>query len=407
MLEIFEKHPQWPEVLKICKTLRAHGYTAWLAGGCVRDLLLSVSPQDFDVVTNAVPDVVQKLFPDSLDIGKAFGIIMVPVQSGRIEIATFRSDGSYKDGRRPENVVFSTPQEDAERRDFTVNALFYDPENREIKDYVDGRKDLGAKILRAVGDPFKRFEEDKLRMLRVVRFAAQLGFEVEPKTKAAVTLMADQIQVISAERIYYELKRLMQTSRSSMGIQLLNDLGLLRAILKEVYNEEAIQSAVIILGAAETCSLEIKSTLFWLCFLNKGIEVELLKNKLREMKFSKDEFEVYFYVTDALRKIESGVLSLGESYELVFGKHGRSVLEVGKILWKDSESFSKVQKIEKLLNDFSELPRALVNGDDLIALGLKPSSQMKDILKRAYYYQLENKINDKPQMLSWTKKQIS
>jgi tRNA nucleotidyltransferase/poly(A) polymerase len=240
-----------------------------------------------------------------------------------------------------------------------------------------------------------------------VRFSAQLGFRIESQTQAAVAQLADQIQVISNERIHYELKRLMQTPRSAQGIKLLKDLGLLKAILKEIYSEKAILNAVNLLERAEDRELEIKFSLFWQCFLKVGTSIEDLKNKLRELKFSRDELEIYFYVTDALRKIQGDVLVLGESYELVFGKHGKTVLEIGKILWKDSEDLSKLLKIEKLLNDFSQLPKALITGNDLIELGLKPSSQMKDILKRAYYYQLENKINDKPQMLNWTKKQIS
>lgn len=399
----YEKHPHWKGVKDICERLKAQGYVAWLAGGCVRDMLLGIVPHDFDVVTNAVPDVVQKLFPDSLDIGKAFGIIMVPMNDFKVEIATFRSDGNYEDGRRPQSIVFSTPQEDAERRDFTINALFYDPFTGEVKDFVEGQKDLKLKIIKAVGDPAKRFEEDKLRMLRAIRFAAQLDFQIELKTLNAI--QPDQISAISAERVYYELSRLMQTPRSHLGFKLLNDSGLLKVILHKQHEANRVELVLERLKKLESASELKKWVLFWQTILVDSESSES-KQYLQSLKFSREFIKIFNYVTDALRKIVERKSSKGELYEIVFSAHADVLFEVGSVVLTGTD-LASLKQTEELLNDFKELPKALIDGHDLMSLGLKPSSQMKDVLKKAYYYQLENKINDKGSLLNWTKKQIS
>ena len=222
--------------LRILETLRQNGHEAWLVGGCVRDLLLGREPKDWDVATNALPDRIESLFAKTLPIGKAFGIIViVPAEGEPVEVATYRADSPYADGRRPESVAFTDAREDALRRDFTVNALFLDPATGEIRDFVRGREDLDARLIRAIGDPAVRFAEDHLRMLRAIRFASTLGFAIEPATFAAIQKLAPQIRRISAERVRDELFRLLVESlRAGEALQLLRESGLLREILPEI-----------------------------------------------------------------------------------------------------------------------------------------------------------------------------
>ncbi len=224
------------ESLEILQALRGAGHEAFLVGGCVRDLLLGREPKDWDIATDARPERVESLFPKTLPIGKAFGIIVVVPASGHaVEVATYRADSSYADGRRPEGVTFTNAREDALRRDFTINALFLDPQTGEIRDETGGRADLDARRIRAIGDPRLRFAEDHLRMLRAVRFAATLGFAIEPATFAAIQELAPNIRAISAERIRDELFRLLlESPRAGQGIVLLRDAGLLKEILPEI-----------------------------------------------------------------------------------------------------------------------------------------------------------------------------
>ena len=198
----------------VVRQLRAAGYVALWAGGCVRDLLLGRGAEDYDVATSATPEQVRTLFGKrrTLAVGESFGVIIVlpPSKTAEpVEVATFRTEGVYLDGRRPTEVAFSTPEEDAQRRDFTINGMFYDPIEQRVLDYVGGEADLHRKVLRAIGDPHARMTEDKLRMLRAVRFAATLEFELDPTTRAAVQLMAPEMRVVSAERIAQELHKVL------------------------------------------------------------------------------------------------------------------------------------------------------------------------------------------------------
>src|SRR2546430_6774446 len=193
---------------EIARKLRGAGHVAYYAGGCVRDLLRGQVPKDFDVATDARPEVVQKLFPRTYTVGAHFGVIVVLENEFQFEVATFRSDGVYLDGRRPVEVHFATAEEDAARRDFTINGMFFDPEKDEVIDFVGGRADLESKLIRAIGDPAQRFAEDRLRMLRAVRFATVLGFEIDAATWEAGGASASSIVQISAERIREELVKI-------------------------------------------------------------------------------------------------------------------------------------------------------------------------------------------------------
>jgi len=218
----------------IARRLQQAGHTAYFAGGCVRDELLGLDPHDYDIATSAKPSEVQKLFPHTQAVGAHFGVILVMEHGRAFEVATFRSDHEYVDGRRPEMVTFSTPEEDAERRDFTVNGMFHDPVADKFIDFVGGQADLKSKTLRAIGDPVARFREDKLRLLRAVRFAARFGYDIDPATWDAIKAHAADIHAVSAERIREELVKILAHPNRVRGFDLLDQSGLLREILPEI-----------------------------------------------------------------------------------------------------------------------------------------------------------------------------
>lgn len=236
-LQHIHAHPQWAFAQKICDTLTDKGFEAVLAGGCVRDAIMDRVAKDLDIATDATPDQVESLFQawNPVLVGKAFGVIVLPTAAGPIEIATFRKDGEYLDGRRPSSVEFSSLEEDAIRRDFTVNALFYRPKTLEVLDFVNGQEDIRSGTLRAVGEPQKRFQEDELRILRAIRFSGQLGFRIEPATFAAITEMATEIskrplerrgEWVSRERVRDEVDKMLMVKNPKLAFDNLNHAGL-------------------------------------------------------------------------------------------------------------------------------------------------------------------------------------
>ncbi|MDG2383952.1 MAG: CCA tRNA nucleotidyltransferase [Pirellulaceae bacterium] len=233
--------------LKIVSTLRHAGHQAYWAGGCVRDQLLGKQPQDYDVATAAHPEQIRTLFGRhrTLTIGAAFGVVTVlgPPGAGQIEVATFRRDEGYSDGRHPDQVAFSTAEEDARRRDFSINGLFFDPENKEIIDYVSGRNDIQDRVIRCIGNARERFDEDKLRMLRAVRFATTLGFTIESTTFQSMRTYADQIDCVSPERIAAEMRRILVHPHRLTGLNLLRESGLWRIVLPESVLPESVLPA--------------------------------------------------------------------------------------------------------------------------------------------------------------------
>jgi poly(A) polymerase len=225
---------------QVCATLKARGFQAYLVGGCVRDILLGRPPADYDVATDATPDAVQRIFPRSLAVGAQFGVIIVVDESAKenpaqVEVATFRSDVGYSDGRHPDRVVYtSAPEQDVRRRDFTINGLLLDPETNQVLDFVGGRKDIEAGVIRAIGDPSTRFMEDKLRMMRAVRFSARFNYAIEPNTVRATDKLAALIGQVSAERLRDELTKILTEGAARRGFELLDSTGLLTHLLPEV-----------------------------------------------------------------------------------------------------------------------------------------------------------------------------
>ncbi len=226
--------PPCATAVEIVRHLQTAGFSAFWVGGCVRDFLLGREPGDYDIATSARPEQVEKLFKRTVAVGKKFGVLVVLEGGHQFQVATYRAEADYRDGRHPEQVTFGDAQADAQRRDFTVNGLFYDPIAEKIHDWVGGEKDLRAKIIRTIGVPEERFAEDHLRLLRAVRFAAQLGFEIEPQTLAAIRSLAPKIELISAERIRDELIKLFSPPHAACGLVLLLKSGLLPGVLPEV-----------------------------------------------------------------------------------------------------------------------------------------------------------------------------
>src|SRR6476620_2044024 len=235
------------QAVDIVRSLRALGHQAYLVGGCVRDLLLGREPADYDVSTDATPAQVMKIFPRTYAVGAQFGVILVPVSQSDgdagsevvpesvVEVATFRSDVGYSDGRHPDEVRFSKdPREDVERRDFTINGLMLDPENDEVIDFVGGRKDIESGLVRTIGDPAKRFAEDKLRMLRAVRFAARFDYAIDQSTMVAIQSLSADIHQVSNERVRDELTKMVTDGEARRALQLLDETGLLREVLPEI-----------------------------------------------------------------------------------------------------------------------------------------------------------------------------
>src|SRR5205809_6221322 len=219
---------------KVAARLRDDGHIAYFSGGCVRDMVRGLAPKDYDIATDARPEVVQRIFPRTYAVGAHFGVIIVLDNDFQFEVATFRSDEAYIDGRHPTAVHFSSPKEDAQRRDFTINGIFYDPVAEEVIDFVGGRADIAAKLVRAIGDAAQRFAEDRLRMLRAVRFATVLGYKIDSQTWDALVANAASVNKISAERIREELARIFLSPNRMRGWDLLDSSGLMRAILPEI-----------------------------------------------------------------------------------------------------------------------------------------------------------------------------
>lgn len=226
---------------KILAVLQAQGYQAVFAGGCVRDRALGKDPQDFDIATNAKPETVLSLFEKSIPVGIAFGVILVILEGETFEVATFREEGAYQDGRHPSEVVFSTLEQDARRRDFTVNGMYYDVQKEQIIDLVGGQEDLKKKVIRTIGDPEERFLEDHLRMMRAVRFSVQLGFEIEAPTLQAIKKHAPKIRAVSPERIRDELTKTLTSPSPAKGIRLLDETGLLKEFLPEIEKMKGVE----------------------------------------------------------------------------------------------------------------------------------------------------------------------
>lgn len=389
----------------IVRRLRAAGFEALWAGGCVRDALLGRDPGDYDVATSARPNDVRRIFPRTLAVGASFGVMIVlgKKHQGHVEVATFRADGEYLDGRRPKDVVFCSAERDAQRRDFTINGMFYDPIEDKVIDYVGGQADLNARVLRAIGTAGDRFAEDKLRLLRAVRFAATLDFDLEQATAAAVRLMAPQISVVSAERITQELKKMLTSPERTRAMQLVTDTGLLRPILPEIDHFDAKSPAAQTLARLEAPSFESA-----LAAVLTAVDTPAAVREIcRRLKLSNKETEATAWLLEHIDALKNAT-SLPSSDLKRLLVHPRSPELIALVRARDADSDETDAKFcAAFLRDTpSDVlnPLPLLTGDQLIEAGLTPGPQFKQLLETIRDAQLNGEITTPAQALAAAKR---
>ncbi len=391
----------------VVRRLREAGFVAYFAGGCVRDLLLGRAAKDYDVATSARPEQVRELFGrrKTLAVGESFGVIIVigPKPAGQVEVATFRTDGEYQDGRRPTDVAFCSPEEDAQRRDFTINGMFYDPVDSRVLDYVGGEADLAKGVIRAIGDPRARMTEDKLRMLRAVRFTATLEFQLDPATADAIRSMSDQLHVVSAERIAQELHKMLLDPHRRRAMELCEAVGLLRVVLPEV----SVGSSPWAVGKTGKMLALLDGPSFPLAFaaLLHELSVEVVRDIGRRLRLSNDELDRTAWLIaqqDVLRSAPA--MTLASLKRLLAHPHRDELLTLlrVKLLAEEADLHPVLFCEEFLANTPPEVldPPPLISGNDLIRQGLKPGPRFKLLLEEIRDSQLNGEITTAEEALT-------
>lgn len=379
--------------------LRKAGFEAWFAGGCVRDLLLGGEPKDWDIATDATPTQVQEVFPKTLAIGAAFGVIQVLHRKGlAYEVATFRADGEYGDGRRPDEVHYSqSREEDVQRRDFTINALLMDPETDEILDYVGGRADLEARLIRAVGDPRRRFREDRLRMLRALRFAARLDFRIEPQTRAAVEAEGARLDVVSPERVTQELEGIFRCSRPDLGARLLRETGLYKTALEAAAHPEFEAALARSVDAAP--SLDVRLEVAWALAYREHPDVEAA---LRAHRLAKARIRGVQDLLLSAAVVENEAAPRAQLLRLA--RHARGPDRLAYLEAWRGPKHSSPQRLRAAADWLRAHPpsmEAMLDGADLKGLGWRPGRHFKAALDAVEDEILEGRIQTKPEALAF------
>jgi len=428
----------------IATVLRDAGYTAYFAGGCVRDRLLGREPQDFDVATDAPVAEVQQLFSKTVPVGAQFGVVLVLMDGEPVEVATFRADSIYVDGRHPASVHFSSPVEDAQRRDFTINGMFLDPVTDTIIDYVGGQDDLRLGIIRAIGDPQARISEDRLRMLRGVRFAARLRFEIEPATFAAIQTAAASITDISWERIGDEIIRILTDSQAGSarrGFELLDRAGLLAPILPEIAALKGVEQSpdyhpegdvfVHTLGLLEQldhptetlalgallhdigkprCAQRTEKRITFYGHCEQGAEMAV--DVCQRLRRSRETWErVAFLVRDHLRLLNASEMRLSTLKRFLASDGIDELLALARL---DALASNKdltyynfcTQKLAELGAETIK-PEPLLRGHDLLEMGFIPGPQFSRILAAVTEAQLDGQLATREQAVAWVRAQFA
>ena len=384
---------------EVVRRLREAGHEAWFVGGCVREMLLGHEPKDHDVTTDADPDRVEQLFEKVVEVGRRFGVMTVVQEGVHVEVATFRTEGSYSDGRRPDEVAFATAEEDVSRRDFTINALLYDPIDDRIVDHVGGRADLEAGLIRTVGDPDQRFREDHLRLLRAVRFTARFGFRLEPATEAAVRALAARVSVVSPERIHEELERMLADANRAEAVRMLHDLGLLKAVLPPVERVEPFAPVVARLAALPE---RVPSVAAWAVLLAGACADEELDELLVRLRFSNADRKTVERLVR--RRAEPAAFSsapLSAQRRLLADPLREALLLVAEAEARAAgEPTGFVDELRAALEQHGEeLPEPFVTGADLAATAIPRGPAYARTLERLFDEQLEGRLSDREQAL--------
>ena len=427
-----------PIARHIVARLHDAGFTAYYAGGCVRDVLLGKTPVDYDIATSARPEDVQKIFPRTVAVGAHFGVIVVLEEGVEFQVATFRADGIYIDGRHPDSVTFSSPEQDAARRDFTINGMFFDPLKNDVIDLVDGRNDLAAKILRAIGNPADRFREDRLRMLRAVRFAATLGFTIDPQTWDALLENAAAIREVSAERIREELVRVFLSPARVRGFDLLDASGLMQAVLPEISAlkgceqppqfhpegdvfvhtrrmlellPEKVSVPLVLsvlfhdLGKPSTYSLDPAEGRIRFSGHDK-VGAEITARLMERLRFSRAEIDATVEAVDqhmVFKDVQK--MRVAKLKRFMSREHFADEMELHRV--DCTSSHGMLDNYEFLLAKRGEfaseplIPPPLVTGGDLLALGWKPGPAVGKILEAVQTRQLEGTLASREDALAW------
>lgn len=380
---------------QVVADLAARGHVAYWAGGCVRDQLLGLEPADYDVATSATPDEVEAIFRRTIAVGKSFGVIdVLGPRPHQVQVATFRSDGSYSDGRRPDTVTFCNAEEDAKRRDFTINGMFFDPVKNEVIDYVGGQADLRAKVLRAIGDPHERFKEDKLRMLRAVRMAARFNLAIDSVTAEAIREMAEQIHAVSPERIAEETRKILKHPARAVGIHYLFDLELADPIFPEFAETgfDRGQSIELLEKLPADASFE---SAFALLF--RHLPSRKATELCRRLRLSNEErVRIEWLIANqaALHDVESKPFS---AYQPLVVHDGiRDLIALNRLL-RHGVDFVERLLIEKSPAELNPAP--YITGKDLTDLGLKPGPEFGRILAQIWRDQLDGKFKNREEAM--------
>jgi poly(A) polymerase len=424
---------------EIARRLRERGHIAYFAGGSVRDMVRGLPAKDFDIATDATPEIVQKIFRRTYAVGAHFGVIVVTENGTNFEVATFRSDGAYLDHRHPTDVKFSSPEEDAKRRDFTINGMFFDPQKDEVIDFVGGRNDIEAKIVRAIGDSAKRFEEDRLRMLRAVRFATTLDYKIDNQTWEALVASAESINEISAERIRDELVKIFLSPQRLRGWDLLDESGLMRVVLPELDamkgclqpeqfhpegdvfqhtrlmlemlpNEVSVPLvfAVLLHDVAKPVTSTVDQTGRIRFNEHDRIGATMTESIMERLRFSRAEIDatvemvrqhMVFKDVPNMRVAKLKRFMARPTFEDELELHRVDCASSHGML--DNYDFLR-QKKEEFASE-PIIPPPLIRGDDLIALGLQPGPRFGEILEAVETRQLEGALKDREEALEWVK----
>jgi poly(A) polymerase len=427
----------------IVERLRAKGFEALYAGGCVRDRLLGVEPHDYDVATSARPEQVEALFPRTVPVGAQFGVILVLEQGEEIQVATFRGDGAYHDGRHPESVHYTDAEGDARRRDFTMNGLFYDPIEDHVLDYVEGRDDLQKRVIRAIGNPSERFAEDKLRMLRAVRFGTTLGFSIDPGTWSALLKWAPEIHAVSAERIRDEFCKILLSPNRLHGFDLLDQSGLLRMILPEMeplkgcdqppdFHPEGdvfVHTRLMLSLLPSKVSLPLVLSVL---FHDLGKPATRIVDETGRIRFNGHEgvsAELSLRIMQRLRfpnEVIDAVIPAVRLHMSFKDVPNMRVATLKRMMARPTfEDELELHRVDCLAShgmldnhamliakreEFSHqplIPPPLINGNDLIALGWKPGKEFSQALQAVQNRQLEGTLTSREQALTWITAEFS
>ncbi len=388
--------------IEIIEKLQRQGYQALLAGGCVRDMLLGRPAKDYDVATDAPPADVIRLFRRTITVGAKFGVVIVLIRKHQVEVATFRSEAGYEDGRHPTEVRFTSAAEDAGRRDFTINGMFYDPLKDQVIDYVEGRADLERRVIRTIGAPDERFGEDYLRMLRAIRFSTQLDFVIAPETYVAIGRNAPKIARISGERIAVELEGILAHPNRSRGVGMLIETGLAGAVFPSYEGEPARQAVAVLGRLRRKVDFPLALAAFFV-----GYPADFAMDRCEILKLSKKQAKHLGFLLSHRGGLLDWAMSVAQLKKLLAEPYFWDLYELERAIQKAAASRQGLAHLSRLRRRVRDLrgvdvkPKPLLNGHDLMRLGAAPGPALGQLAEELYVAQLEGDVTTREQAEQW------